>query len=221
MSNMHATIIPAIIPKSAAHLAESLALVAPVSRAAQVDIVDGKFAPFTSWPYHEGHSPSALAAHLENFDIELDLMVRNPEHVLTEWCALGVSRVAIHLEGVKDPGHIFDLKQTYGVTLGFSIGNDTPLSTLTQYIDRIDFVQLMGIAAIGTQGQPFDARVLERIRTLRTSFSDLTISIDGSVNKDTITELHRAGANRFVSGSAILGAEDPHAAYQELCDLIA
>src|SRR5690606_8604221 len=112
---------------------------------------------------------------------------------------------------------IVALKRTYPFQLGFSIGNDTPLETLEAVIGYADYIQLMGIATIGAQGQPFDERVIERIRT----FSDahaatLPISIDGSVNADTLPRLVEAGADRAVVGSAILGAADPRVAYEAL-----
>jgi ribulose-phosphate 3-epimerase len=78
----------------------------------------------------------------------------------------------------------------------------------------------MGIHNIGSQGQPFDTEVLERIKELKNLFPELTISIDGSVNEKTIPLLRAAGADRFVSGSAILNTEDPVAAYERLSRLV-
>ncbi len=77
----------------------------------------------------------------------------------------------------------------------------------------------MGIASIGAQGQLFDTRVIDRIRAIRHAHAALPISIDGSVNEATITALIDAGADRLVSGSAILRAEDPQRAYETLAHL--
>jgi pentose-5-phosphate-3-epimerase len=74
----------------------------------------------------------------------------------------------------------------------------------------------MGIKHIGSQGQPFDERVLERVAKLRALYPSRTISIDGSVNRETLPQLKAAGADRFVSGSAILNQPDPVLAYTEL-----
>ena len=68
-----------------------------------------------------------------------------------------------------------------------------------------DFVQVMGIAEIGYQGEPFAEAALGRIRELRQAFPDLVMSVDGGVSSDTIVRLVEAGAQRFVSGSAIFG----------------
>jgi ribulose-phosphate 3-epimerase len=78
----------------------------------------------------------------------------------------------------------------------------------------------MGIHDIGSQGQPFDTEVLERIKHLKNLFPELIISIDGSVNEKTIPLLLEAGADRFVSGSAILNDENPKSAYERLSALV-
>ena len=83
-----------------------------------------------------------------------------------------------------------------------------------------DCIQLMGIAEIGAQGQPFDESVIEKIQTVKQRFPHKPITIDGSVNADTIVRLKEAGADRFIVGSAITLQEDPYAAHQSLHMLI-
>jgi ribulose-phosphate 3-epimerase len=214
-------VIPAIIPLDLDSLAETLALIKPITRDVQVDIVDGKFVPFTSWPYFDqAHAQMPdFRECTEGFDVEVDLMLVHPELVLDRWITAGAKKIVVHLEGVKDIGAIFAHRASHDYQLGFSILNTTPLETLLRYIDRIDYVQLMGIREIGSQGQPFDESVISRVRTLRMQYPDLLISIDGSVNEETLPRLRAAGANRFVSGSAILKADDMYAAYQKLTEL--
>lgn len=216
------TIVPAVIPKSAAHLSETLRLFASFSGEAQVDIVDGMFAHGMSWPYTEDTGISALAEWTTPLNIEVDLMIDRPERVLESYLKAGVARAVVHLESVQDLPSIIGLKRIYSFSLGFSIGNNTPLETLEAVIGYADYVQLMGIASIGTQGQPFDDRVIERIRALlHTHASSLPISVDGSVNEETLPRLIEAGADRAVVGSAILSASDPRAAYETLAEIAA
>ena len=110
-------------------------------------------------------------------------------------------------------------RKAHSYRLGVSLLNDTPLSAIMPFLDRVDYVQLMGIARIGSQGAPFDRRVLDRIRTLRTTSPDIPISIDGAVREETIGQLAAAGAERFVVGSAIFAAASPHRAYHRLAAL--
>lgn len=212
-----ATIIPAIIPNSLAHLVETLELVAPFTHTVQIDIVDGKFVPFTSWPYHEGDSFDEFRACVAGFDVEIDLMVQEPEMVIESYLKAGVSQVVVHLESTNNLAAIIAYKEQYNFKLGFSINNDTELSALDLVIESADYVQLMGIAKIGSQGQPFDTRVLTRIAELKSMHPELMVSIDGSVNAESLPPLIQAGANRFVAGSSILAQEDPRVAYDALC----
>jgi ribulose-phosphate 3-epimerase len=213
------SIIPAIIPKSFAHLQESLSIVRPFTREVQVDVVDGKFVPFTSWPYLKDGAIEDLQLFTPTFTIEVDLMLENPEEVIPTYARVGVKKIVVHGESTKMLERIFIQKRELGFSLGLSINNDSPLSMIEEHRNEIDYVQLMGIAKIGSQGQPFDTRVLERVRTLREKYPELTISIDGSVNAETLVQLKDAGANRFVSGSAIFGEDNPEQAFSYLSSL--
>jgi pentose-5-phosphate-3-epimerase len=95
-----------------------------------------------------------------------------------------------------------------------------PWSPLAAYADYADYIQLMGIHTIGAQGLPFDETVLEKIATLKAEFPQLPITVDGSVNAETIVRLKKAGADRFICGSAIVQQADPEAAHAALAALI-
>ncbi len=212
-------IIPAIIPQSFDHLRDALRVLEGVAKEVQIDIVDGSFVPFTSWPYRGSGSVMLLQEYADNYQIEMDLMVQNPELAVPLYVDAGVQKIVIHLESVIDLETIYAHHRTHTYKLGLSIGNDTPIEVLEKELSNADYVQLMGIRKIGTQGQPFDTAVLHRITQLRTKYPDLVISIDGSVNAESLLLLRDAGANRFVAGSAIFGAPDPLEAYQSLTAL--
>lgn len=213
------TIVPAIIPQSLTHLMESLERVKPFARAVQIDIVDGVFVPPVSWPYADAASPHDMKELISGFDVEVDLMIAAPEKTLSEYLDAGVSRVVIHLESTNHMGAIIALKNARPFLLGLSILNDTDLSSIEPYVMHADYVQLMGIAKIGSQGAPFDERVLDRVRALKTAYPSLMVSIDGSVNEETLLRLKAAGATRFAVGSAIMAAEHPEIVYARLTEL--
>ena len=217
-------IVPAVIPESFNHLQHALNAVSRFAKEVQVDIVDGAFVPPKSWPYHAGEWREIIA--LVNDDgipaeqlLEVDLMIMRPEETLEEWIGLGFTRFVIHTESTEELSDIIDTLHREERIVGLSLGNDTDLSVLDPYYEQIDFVQCMGIAKIGSQGNPFDERVLERVRTIKEKHPDLEVSVDGSVNMETIPKLKDAGVSRFVSGSAIFGASDPETAFRELTNL--
>lgn len=213
-------IIPAIIPESLEHLKATLESIAAFTNEVQIDIVDGVFVSFTSWPYKTaGEEVSDMKNLIHGFSVEMDLMVENPEQVIESYLQAGVARIVVHLESVQNLNAILALKRTYDFQLGFSILNDTDISVLISAIDSADYVQLMGIAKIGSQGQPFDTRVLTRVAELKTLYPNLPVSIDGSVQSETLPLLRNVGATRFVVGSAILKNENPAEAYRTLSTL--
>ncbi len=213
-------IVPAIIPQSFDHLQDALQSVSSCAKEVQIDIVDGHFVPFTSWPYRGSGSVMLLRSLAETVTIEVDLMIENPMTALPLYIDAGVKKVVLHLESVTDIASIRAHQAVHTYVLGLSLSNDTPLEKLIQVLTPTDYVQLMGIRKIGSQGQPFDAEVLSRIRILRNMYPELTISIDGSVNQMTLLQLRDAGANRFVSGSAIFDAPDPCVQYAKLSALL-
>lgn len=216
-------IVPAILPTSREDLEGKLAMLEGLVDTVQIDIVDGKFAETTTWPYTDESDEFARRVaegsslpYLGTFRYEVDLMVQNAEEVTGLWIASGVQRLVVHAESTTVlPQIISDLQVKYGhakdftpdlLSFGLSIGNDTDLSTLEPYIKDIDFVQFMGIANIGKQGEPFDERVLERVRTFRRLHPEMTIQVDGAVSLETAPKLLSAGVDRLVVGSALFRA---------------
>ncbi len=195
-------IIPAILPKNQAELSNKTKQVLGLVSHVQVDVCDGLFVPsktaFKELPF------------FEDLEFELDLMIDQPELVLEKYIELQPARIVIHLESVKDFVKLFfalePIKEI--IEIGFSISNDTDDELLEKFIEDCNFIQVMGIARIGSQGQPFDERCIDRIAYLHRKYPDMPISVDGAVNTETIARLRSAGATRFVAGSAVFGAKD-------------
>lgn len=210
-------IVPAIIPKSAEQIITTLPSLS-FSSEIHIDVVDGQFVPFSSWPYSPKGEPKAVRHATDRFTLEVDLMVGDPLAAAESWLEAGADMLVFHTESISLEAFTRFVESTK-VSVGISALNGTPLEVLKSYAKKADYVQLMGIAEIGTQGQPFDESVIERIKEIKTSFPNLSITIDGSVNKNTIKRLVEAGADRFICGSAIVGAVSPHEAHAELLKL--
>jgi len=190
----------------------------------QIDIVDGKYVPLTSWPFTESGSVMDALLKLKQFTsyfrIEMDCMVIRPEQYLDLFVEIGVSRVAIHIGSTEQYEQIISHAKAHEYKIGFALTNDTPLDILLQYSTEIEYVQLMGIKEVGQQGQPFDVRTLARARDLRQRFPELEIAVDGSVNAETIPLLYAAGVTRFAPGSAIAKTPHPAESYKQLLSLV-
>lgn len=223
-------IIPAIMPKHYDDLAEKMGIFAGVVPLVQLDIMDNKFVKARTWPYNPGDQNfdrfSKIVAEEEGMpewevlDFEVDLMVEKPEVEVQKWVSAGAQRIIIHVEGIKDFEMIRSIIPEGLIELGLAINTTTPIIALDPYLDRIDFVQCMGIEQIGFQEQPFDERVLEKVKALHAARPKMPISIDGAVNFETAHALREAGATRLVSGSAILKSADVSSAVEMMRDLV-
>lgn len=230
-------IIPAIMPSTFEELHDLAGKVEGLIPIAQIDIMDGKFVPSKSWPYAKGYPDRdddfmALTRqedglpYWETLDYEIDLMISEPEKHLDEWTPLGASRLIIHAESVKSWDQLFSLDimnsearkigDDVVIAIGLAFSTETDISEYEEYIESFDFVQCMGIAKIGYQGQGFDERVLSQINSIRSMYPNLPISVDGGVSESTAKELVQAGATRLVAGSAIFKAESAEAAITKL-----
>lgn len=211
-------IVPAIIPTSASYLVNSLAQLG-FSPEVHVDVVDGLFVQSISWPYTPAGKPTDTKLVTDGFTLEVDLMVESPLPAADLWLEAGADMLVFHVETITLEAFTRYVESSK-ITVGICANNDTPQDLLFSYLKVADYVQVMGIATIGSQGQPLDERVFERISAIKEVFPHKPISVDGSVNKDTIARLAKAGSSRFICGSAIVGKVDPKTAHAELAALI-
>lgn len=212
------SIVPAFIPKSEEEVAE-MASKLDFSPEIQLDLVDGKFAQTVCWPFDPVGNPLTVKKYLDRYTLEIDLMVENPIEVAKVWEEAGADMLVFHMETLS----IQELEDFINMTdcsVGVSAHGDINMEEFSRYIDKADYVQLMGIKEIGAQGNAFDESVLEKISWLRKKFPLLSIGVDGSVNENTIKKIKEAGADRFVCGSAIVSKDNPEEAYYKLGKLI-
>lgn len=214
---MSIPVVPAIIPDTALAVRTHGAALG-FSLELHLDVVDGIFVPFSSWPYNPAGDPAEVRTTTDRFTLEVDLMVEKPLLAAERWVAAGADMLVFHVETTPLPAFIAFAEQAK-VSVGVSALSDTPDATLWPYLAHADYVQVMGIAQIGSQGQPFDPRALTRIAAVKRDFPNLTISVDGSVNRETIPLLREAGVDRLIVGSAIVKAPDPAVAHFELSAL--
>lgn len=210
-------IIPAFIPQNFEDLETHLFQVRELTRAVQIDITDGRLTASPSWPYVGGdlEFKEILAQERgmpvwESFDFEIDLMVLNPAKEYEQWIDAGASRIIFHykeneIATLKD---IMQKTRERGVETGLALHLSDPLDVVKDFIEHAGVIQLMGISRIGFQGEPFDERTLERVRTLKEMYPDMPVAVDGGVNFDTAPLLAEAGVDRLIIGSAIFGSAD-------------
>lgn len=217
-------IIPAIMPRNYEDLKNRVALVRGIVPLVQIDICDGVFVKNQTWPYDEKDNDTSNFNLImeekegmpfwEDIDFELDLMVVDAVENFPVYMKLGPKRIIFHIEAIGNFSEFKDFLEgldTYirdTVQIGIAINTKTNIENIFPLVNYVDFVQCMGIEHIGFQGEGFDEKVLEHIKTLKEKYPDIIISVDGSVNLDTAPELIDAGVERLVIGSAIFKSND-------------
>jgi ribulose-phosphate 3-epimerase len=228
--DMGIEIIPAILPENLDDLQDHLVRVRDLAKTIQIDIVDGIFDPTRTWPYTDRASFERILSEEEGmpywdeFDFEIDLMVSNSKDAALEWVRAGASRIIVHVESPDDRAALEALQEyreaEVMLQVGLAISLETPLSKLEDLAHMADSIQLMGIADIGLQGEPFDTRTLQRIREVRDMYPNHTISVDGGINATTGLACVQAGASRLVAGSFIWHG-DAEENYKKLKSIVA
>lgn len=220
-------IIPAILPKNYEDLKNKIALIRGIVPVVQIDICDGIFVPSKTWPFDSAQDKPFLDEHFskimneeegmpfwEDVDFELDFMVADAVENFDVYTKLGAKRIIFHIEAVGDLKEFknflegIDIYIKEAMEIGISVDVKTPLKQIFPLINDVNFVQCMGIDKDGFQGQEFDEKVLENIRTLREKFPDLIISVDGGVNFENAPALINSGVSRLVVGSSIFNTDD-------------
>jgi|AntAceMinimDraft_13_1070369.scaffolds.fasta_scaffold20813_2 ribulose-phosphate 3-epimerase len=225
---MNKYIIPAIMPERFDDIQSYVSLVRNRTHLIQIDIMDGKYAPERTWPffYQNDYRLQDLQKedegfpYWENINYELDLMIERPEEVLDTWLSLGASRVVFHYGSIHDWSKIHNIDPVMRnfTRIGIAVTIYDNLDDVCAIIEKgtCDYIQVMGIARIGYQGEPFDSEALGIISHLRKKYPDMLISVDGGVSLQTIGLLKEVGANEFVSGSGVFDGGDAVENIQEL-----
>lgn len=235
-------VVPAIIPVNKLQIEEEIEKVYSFAKLVQVDISDGIFTPVKTWPYNGKDTEyfellkkeSEGWPRWEETDIEIHLMVQNPENVLDDWIQTGVTSVIAHIEATDDFQKIIDKCREKNVSVGLAIKPSTPIEKIDQFVKQVypvgdlegsqresisngvDFIQVMGSDQLGRHGVELEDKAVEMIKALRTKYPESIIAIDIGVNEDTAGILVEAGANKLISGGAILKAENPKAVFDFL-----
>lgn len=204
-------IIPAILTKSKAAFKRKLQLIEGVASVVQVDIMDGRLVPNTTW-----HDASEVAAWKFDLQYELHLMVEDPIPEIEKWKSVrGLQRAIIHAEAPIRLKKALDWIQAHKLEAGLAISPGTTLASVERELKRVDMALVMG-GKPGFSGQKFDPKRLDLVRQIRKRHSKLPIGFDIGVNARTAAALVEAGVTRLNAASAIFKCRSPKHAYAAL-----
>ena len=180
-----------------------------------VDVMDGHFVPNLSL----GIPVVASLRKATRLPLDVHLMIEQPELYIEEFIRAGGSRILVHQEATVHLDRALAMIRELGAEAGAAINPATPVSMLSEVLDKVDTVLVMTVNP-GFGGQKFIPNTYEKIRQLnqmRARYNaSFRIEVDGGVEPENTAELAQAGANTFVAGTSIFHTADPAAATRQL-----
>jgi ribulose-phosphate 3-epimerase len=153
----------------------------------------------------------ALRSHGVTAPIDVHLMVKPVDRIIPDFAKAGASYITFHPEATEHIDRTIGLIKEQGCKAGLVFNTATPLNYLEHVLDQLDMVLLMSVNP-GFGGQSFIPSSLDKLRVVRKMIDnrglDTRLEIDGGVKIDNIREIAAAGADTFVSGSAIFNTDD-------------
>ncbi len=203
-----ALISPSILSADFARLADEAARVEGSADWLHVDVMDNHFVPNLTLGLPV---VSALLAASPT-PVDCHLMIEDPDRWAPQYAEAGAGSVTFHVEAAAAPVRLARELRALGARAGMALKPATPVEPYVDLLPELDMLLVMSVEP-GFGGQGFLDVVLPKLRrcreAIRGSGLDVWLQVDGGVSLDTIERCAEAGADVFVAGSAVYGADDP------------
>ncbi len=205
-------ILPSLLSANFARLGAHIAEVeAAGATMLHFDVMDGHFVPNLTM----GTPVLQSIRKITRAHLDVHLMITNPDVFVPVFIEAGADSVSVHQEACPHLDRTLRLIQSEGALAGVVLNPSTPVSTLDEVLDVVDFVLIMSVNP-GFGGQKFLPNSLNKVRQLAERRHRLGLSfkieIDGGIGASNAADVVRAGAEWLVAGNSVFGAPDPGAA---------
>ncbi len=210
-------ISPSILSADFANLERELGAIGNADWA-HVDVMDNHFVPNLTL----GLPVVEALIKVSPIPIDCHLMIDDPDRWAPPYAEAGAKSVTFHIEAVRDPVATARAIRSAGARAAMAVKPGTPFEPYADLLSELDMVLVMTVEP-GFGGQSFMADQMPKVRAVREAVrrhgGDIWVQVDGGVSATTIEQCAEAGADVFVAGSAVYGAEDAAAAIDRLRDL--
>jgi ribulose-phosphate 3-epimerase len=180
-----------------------------------VDVMDGHFVPNLTL------GPPVVRSLRRATELPLDchFMIENPDDFIPVFAEAGANWISVHQEACRHLNRTLHLIKSHDCLAGVVINPATPVATLDEVLDIVDYVLVMSVNP-GFGAQKFIPSTLHKMRRLaeirRQRGLNYRIEVDGGVGLDTVADVVMAGAEILVAGNAVFGNGDPRKNAQAL-----
>ncbi|HEX2587392.1 MAG TPA: ribulose-phosphate 3-epimerase [Gaiellales bacterium] len=193
------------------------------ARVIHIDVMDGRFVPVITFG-PKMVEDIAEAIHERGGFADVHLMIEQPERHIAQFAAAGADSITVHVETCPHLHSTLHAIRDLGCRAGVTLNPATPVPAIAEASRYADVLLCMSVNP-GFGGQAFIPATLDRLPAMR-ALADarsepVQVEVDGGVHTGTIVDVHRAGANIMVAGSAIFSSPSPADAYRELAALVA
>ena len=215
-------IAPSILSADFARLGEEVdAVLDAGADIVHFDVMDNHYVPnLTIGPM----VCSALRKHGVTVPIDVHLMVQPVDDLIKMFADAGATYITFHPEASNHVDRSLQLIHDLGCKGGLVLNPGTGLEVARWVLDKVDMLLLMSVNP-GFGGQKFIPSTLDKLIQARemidNSGYDIRLEVDGGVGVQNIRQIAEAGADTFVAGSAIYGAQDYRAVLDQMRDAFA
>jgi ribulose-phosphate 3-epimerase len=208
-------VYPSLLAADPLQLGSAVSGVESVIDWLHIDVMDFHFVP------NLAYSPATVQAMATHTSVPLDchLMIEDPDRWATGYAEAGASSVTFHAEAAHAPVRLARAIRAAGARAGLALKPATSIESYADLLGEIDTVLIMSVEP-GFGGQSFLDIVLPKVRRARELVRDgehtVWIQMDGGIDEDTIARCADAGADVFVAGASVYGADDPADAVRRL-----
>ena len=205
---------PSILSADFSHLGEELQRISTAD-AAHVDVMDNHFVPNLTLGLPVVERLQAVSP----VPLDLHLMIEEPDRWAPAYAEAGCASVTFHAEAAAAPVKLARELRAAGAKAGLAVRPATPVEPYLDLLPELDMLLVMTVEP-GFGGQKFLDVALPKLRraaqAVRAHGGTVALQVDGGITEETIVRAAEAGADTFVAGSAVYGAEDPGAAIEAL-----
>src|SRR5216117_1641062 len=189
------------------------------ARRLHLDIMDGHFVPNISF----GPEVVRVLRPLTRIPFDVHLMCSRPEILLTPFAEAGANHLIIHVELSERVTPLIWKIKSLGLKVGLAVNPPTAITQAQPFLDQIDQLLIMTVNP-GFGGQAFISEMLPKVQQAAAWRQERGLSyqieVDGGINFDTAVECAKAGADVFVSGSALFKKRQLKRAVSKMRELV-